>query len=127
MKKERIPKVGEVLPFFDDGKVSYMRLSMATVKEVLPFKKAPDYVKAAFKKESKEHGWIFGNTTDYFIGCDIPDYDKNEIWFARMKNGGWFSMDIQSSWQGGYLDVYSVLKRMLDREYERLQKCRNAI
>ncbi|MFR6305656.1 MAG: hypothetical protein ACLUNR_02360 [Bacilli bacterium] len=45
-----------------------------------------------------------GNT-DYFIGCYIPKYDNNLIWFARTKYGTWFSMDIQSNWQGGLLDV----------------------
>ena len=32
-------------------------------------------------------------------------YDDNLIWFARDTSGGWFSMDIQSDWQSGRLDV----------------------
>lgn len=106
-----------MIPFFDDGKVSYMRLSMAKVKEVLLFAEAPEYVRSAFKRESKAYGWIFGKTTDCFIGCDIPNYDENEIWFARTKGGEWFSLDIQSCWQGGLLDVDSELKKELDLSY----------
>lgn len=49
--------------------------------------------------------WLYAEETDYFIGCEIPKYDDNIIWFARTVDGGWFSMDIQSSWQGGRLDV----------------------
>ena len=32
-------------------------------------------------------------------------YHKYNLWFARTKDGGWYSLDIQSSWQGGRLDV----------------------
>lgn len=49
--------------------------------------------------------WLYAEDTDYFIECEIPEYDDNPIWFARMIDGGWFSMDIQSSWQSGELDV----------------------
>lgn len=49
--------------------------------------------------------WLYAEETDFFVECEIPGYDKNTIWFARTIDGGWFSMDIQSSWQSGTLDI----------------------
>ena len=36
---------------------------------------------------------------------DTTGYDENIIWFVRTVQGGWFSIDVQSSWQYGSLDV----------------------
>ncbi len=52
-----------------------------------------------------EYDWIFDQDTDYFVECSIPKYDEYTIWFARTIDNGWFSMDIQNSWQGGRLEV----------------------
>ena len=100
-----IPKVNQTCMFFDDGKISYSRMYQATVKQVKVYDDAPDKVKKAFERESKAHDWIWNKTTDYIIACDIKDYDNNLIWFARTVDGGWFSMDVDKSWQGGRLDV----------------------
>ena len=48
---------------------------------------------------------MYAEETDYFIGCAIPEYDDHIIWFVREKNGTWFSLNVQSWWQGGFLDV----------------------
>jgi hypothetical protein len=58
-----------------------------------------------WQKDVIEHDWLMSKLTDYLIECSIPEYDDNNIWFARTTEGGWFSMDIQSGWQGGVLDV----------------------
>ena len=108
-----IPKVNQTCMFFDDGKISYSRMYQATVKQVMVYDDAPDKVKKAFERESKAHDWIWNNTTDYIIACDIKDYDKNLIWFARTVDGGWFSMDVDKSWQGGRLDVDGELEDYL--------------
>ena len=108
-----IPKVNQTCMFFDDGKISYSRMYQATVKQVMVYDDAPDKVKKAFERESKAHYWIWNNTTDYIIACDIKDYDKNLIWFARTVDGGWFSMDVDKSWQGGRLDVDGELEDYL--------------
>ena len=110
---KRVPKIGEDVPFFDDGKVCCSRLYKAIIKDVALYAYAPDYVKQAFKNNSDVCSWIWNGTTDYFIGCVIEEYDENEIWFARTKEGGWFSLDIQSDWQGGVLDVDGELKKIL--------------
>ena len=108
-----IPKVNQTCMFFDDGKISYSRMYQATVKQVMVYDDAPDKVKKAFERESKAHDWIWNKTTDYIIACDIKDYDKNLIWFARTVDGGWFSMDVDKSWQGGRLDIDGKLEDYL--------------
>ena len=108
-----IPKVNQTCMFFDDGKISYSRMYQATVKQVMVYDDAPDKVKKAFERESKTHDWIWNNTTDYIIACDIKDYDNNLIWFARTVDGGWFSMDVDKSWQGGRLDIDGKLEDYL--------------
>jgi hypothetical protein len=37
---------------------------------------------------------------------------------VRTKEGGWFSMDIQSDWQGCELDVDGSLLEEMERNYE---------
>lgn len=53
----------------------------------------------------EDYDRIFANETPYFIKISIPTYDDNDLYCVQMKDGGWFSLDIQSSWQGGVLDV----------------------
>lgn len=108
-----IPKVNQTCMFFDDGKISYSRMYQATVKQVMVYDDAPDKVKKAFERESKTHDWIWNKTTDYIIACDIKDYDKNLIWFARTVDDGWFSMDVDKAWQGGRLDIDGKLEDYL--------------
>ena len=139
--KARVPQVGEKLHFFDDGKVGDSRHYMAVVTHVL----TPEQAKCIFvvdatsfseyhsidfeenkslslldvhAEEVKSCDWIFAEQTDYFIACSIPEFDNHIIWFVRKKDGGWFSMDIQSDWQGGYLDVDGeCYQRMVDEGY----------
>ena len=49
--------------------------------------------------------WVFADETPYFIKISIPTYDENDLYCVSMKHGGWFSLDIQSGWQGGILDI----------------------
>ena len=139
--KARVPQVGEKLHFFDDGKVGDSRHYMAVVTHVL----TPEQAKCVFvvdatsfsewhsidfeenkslslldvhAEEVKCCDWMFADQTDYFIACSIPEFDNHIIWFVRKKDGGWFSMDIQSDWQGGYLDVDGeCYQRMVDEGY----------
>ena len=65
--------------------------------------------------------WLYAEETDFFVECEIPGYDENTIWFVRTVQGGWFSMDVQSSWQSGSLDVdgsiYKEVKKWFEEEY----------
>lgn len=138
----RVPQVGEKLHFFDDGKVSDCRHYMAVVTHVL----TPEQAKLVFVDtrtvcenhclelddnkrlslldihavEVKCCDWLYADQTDYFIACSIPEFDDHIIWFVRTKDShqSWFSMDIQSSWQAGYLDVDGErYQRMVDEGY----------
>ena len=108
----RIPKIGEKLHFFDDGKLQNNRHYIAECVKILTPEEAKNYKLSTgdslynqWKYEYKEFKEFYKHSTDYFIGCYIPRYDNHLIWFARTKYGTWFSMDIQSNWHGGLLDV----------------------
>ena len=69
----------------------------------------PDYVPS-----KPGDPWLYSRNTDYFIECSIPDYDENTIWFVRTVKGTWFSLDIDSCWQAGILDVNGELTKNLE-------------
>ena len=87
-----IPKKRQIYNFFDDGKCSPSRLYKAYIKKVIPFNKADIHLKIHLVNSALNCSWIWNGDTDYFIGCYIPEYDDNLIWFARTKYGTWFSM-----------------------------------
>ena len=118
-----VPEVGKEYLFFDDGKTSPSRIFKAKVLRVIPYSEEvyvdkyyydlgsliPTSIQDVHKEEVEECDWIYTSETDYFVECSIPKYDDNTIWFARTKDGGWFSMNIQSSWQSGRLDVDGLI------------------
>ena len=67
------------------------------------------------QKESCD--WVYADETPYFVKISIPTYDDNDLYCAYMKHGGWFSLDIQSSWQGGVLDVDNKKWNYIIEEY----------
>ena len=72
-----------------------------------------------WQSEIERYDWIIAKDTDYIVEASIPEYDDNLIYFVRTKDGGWFSMNIQSDWQGGRLDIDGKLYESL-LEYENL-------
>ena len=127
-KLARIPKVGEKLHFFDDGKSGDSRHYFAIVTHILTSEQAKRiYIDSSafcelnnFEKdenlksitlvdihfyEVNNCDWLYAPETDYFVGCAIPEFDDHILWFVRTKDGYWFSMNVQSCWQGGFLDV----------------------
>ena len=62
--------------------------------------------------------WLYAEETDYFVECSIPQYDENTVWFVRTVDGGWFSMDVQTSWMSGELmPVEFDFERYLSENY----------
>lgn len=129
---DRIPVVGKKYHFFDDGKLHIQRHYIAIVLRVVPFDEAKDIVVKEFDynlvedgkpveeclvdqciidtwhRERDNHDWLYPSSdyeTDYFIEISVPEYDDYNLWAVRTKSGYFFTMDIQSSWQGGVLDV----------------------
>jgi hypothetical protein len=116
-----IPEIGKYYHFWDDGKTSPSRHYIARVERIVPVTESidikiqymdpyleelvPESLWNIWNSEKTETDWVFSPKTDVFLEVSCPKYDKNNLWFARTKEGGWYSMNIQSSWQGGRLDV----------------------
>ena len=118
-----LPIVGKHYHFWDDGKTSTSRHYICRCERIITPEEAKsvmievpnEYVDDVMDtislydhwhdNEMPECDWLYAEETDYFIECSCPKYDKNNLWFVRTKDGGWFSMDIQSWWQSGRLDV----------------------
>lgn len=157
MKEIPLPIIGQQYHFFDDGKISYSRHSMATVLDIITPTQAKlvlinkyhwDENDSSIQKliplydiwreeidahrqginftvhngSSTKPGapWLYAEDTDYFIKCSIPEYDDEDIWFVRMTNGGWFSMNTVKSWMTGELDVTGELYESLEETYKDL-------
>lgn len=130
-----IPQIGKTYKFYDDGKASREYDAIVTKivskddaktimfkayldedNELLTYYDNELDNECTFEKslysiwqdEVKNTDWLFAEDTDYFVECSIPDYDEYPIWFAGTKSGGWFSIDIQSDWQGGLLEVDNI-------------------
>lgn len=146
-----LPKVGYTYKFYDDGKITPSRQYDATVLRIISKEEAKtimfplyccedsDYEVTTivyedetaisekslydiWKEEAKHYDWLYATDTDYFIECSIPKYDKYPIWFIKTQDGGWFSMDIQNSWQSGRLDVDNSLTEELKEWINQYEK-----
>jgi len=134
-KNKNIPEIGKQYHFFDDGKISPSRHFIATVEEIIPIEESKNMILktiiGTFTDETKftemslydiwsfevmGHPWLYAPETDYIIKCSIPVYDEEPIYFIRTRDGGWFSIDITSSWQAGRLDIDGKLFESL-KEY----------
>ena len=116
-----VPQVGQIYHFFDDGKMSKNRHYKAECLEVITSEEAKkvllefsvdgssDIQKVSlyniWKDNVKKYDRMYAEKTDYFVRCRVPEFDENDLWFVRTINNRWFSMDIQSCWQTGLLDV----------------------
>lgn len=137
-----IPQVGKTYKFYDSGKVKESRQYDATVLRVITKEESKkvmfplyydDYdgkphtygmgrnsgreisLHDIWKDTIGNDDWLYAADTDYLIECDIPVYDDNHIWFVRERRGGWYSIDIQSDWQSGELDVTNKLTEELNK------------
>ena len=133
--KQDLPIVGQQYHFFDDGKIHHGRHYIATVLRIVPFNEAKDIIVKEFdwnlydlcndeclvdqcildtwEREKQSAHWLYAPETDYFVELSVPEYDINNLWAVRTKHGEWFTMDIQSTWQSGKLDVDGSLYKHL--------------
>lgn len=122
---KQIPNIGEFYHFWDDGKTSPSRHYICKCERIITPEEAKsiivtvpewDYDKnenifneiplyEQWKIEVLNCDWLYAKDTDYFVECSCPKYDEDNLWFVRTKDGGWFSMNVQNSWQGGRLDI----------------------
>jgi hypothetical protein len=112
-----IPELNKEYHIFDDGKIRPNRHYTCKIVEIIPFNECKDNKLIKFyKKYVKEHYWLFSKETDYFIK-GISSFDKNPLYFARTKDGGWFSMDYPNEWMGAELDIDGSLYKILVKDY----------
>ena len=110
-----IPEIGKEYHFFDDGKTSLSRHYICKCEKVITPKEVKTIIfdfddseitlYDIWKDESFKCDFLFAKDTDYFVEVSCPNYDENNLWAVRTKDGGWFTLDVQSSWQGGRVDV----------------------
>lgn len=134
-EKENLPVVGKEYHFFDDGKIRESRHYIAVVQEIIPIEDTNKIIISTPRDYNEEINqnvfinmslldiwideklscdWLYAPVTDYILKASIPEYDKDPIYFARTKDGGWFSMDTTNWWQGGRLDIDGKLYEQLE-------------
>lgn len=114
-QNNNIPEIGKEYHFFDDGKTSVSRHYICRCERIITPEEAKKItfdlddgeitLYDIWKDESLKCGFLFAKDTDFFVEVSCPIYDDNNLWAVRTKDGGWFTLDMQSSWQGGRLDV----------------------
>lgn len=110
-----IPEIGKEYHFFDDGKKSHSRHYICKCKRVITPEEANGIIfdlddgkttlYDIWKDESSKCDFLFAKETDVFVEVSCQNYDENNLWAVRTKDGGWFTLDVQSSWQGGRIDM----------------------
>ena len=125
MEKQEVPKVGEYYHFWDDGKTGPSRHYICKIENIIKIKDAknilvnvPEYnitthenvfcdvtLYDRWQYQVKEYDWLYSTDTDYIIEISCPNYDENNLYAVRTKDGGWFTIDVHSWWQSGRLDV----------------------
>lgn len=109
----RIPKIGEKLHFFDDGKLQNNRHYIAECVKILTPEEAKNYKLSTgdslynqWKYEYEEFKEFYKHSTDYFIGCIIPNYFDSIVWFVRSYyDNNWVMLDICDDLICGILDT----------------------
>ena len=137
--ENNIPEVGKFYHFWDGGKQSISRHYICKCERIITpeeaknikvevshwdFESKSEYKEIMslyerWKKEVYECDWLYSDDTDYFIECSCPKYDDNNIWFVRTKYDGWFSINIQSCWQAGRLDIDESIFNSIIEELEK--------
>lgn len=116
----RIPKIGEKLHFFDNGKLQNNRHYIAECVKILIPEEAKNYKLSTgdslynqWKYEYKEFKEFYKHSTDYFIGCIIPNYFDSIVWFVRSYyDDNWIILDIYDDLICGILDTdYELYKK----------------
>ncbi len=112
-KQQELPKVGEIYPCYDDGKIRENRRHMVKIEHIVKFDERDEYLDDLWQMEIKyweedEDVEFKGNkpTTDYFVlGTIVTDKEYNALFhdtvFTRSKQNEWFCL----LGNGGLLDM----------------------
>ena len=118
MNEEKMKELecGKEYHFFDDGKTSPSRHYICRCERIITPEEAKSIIfdiddignmtlYDIWVNQSRNVDWLFAEHTDFFAEISCPNYDENNLWAVRTKDGGWFTLDIQSYWQGGRIDI----------------------
>ena len=107
---DRVPKVGEKLYAYDDGKIRISReFEVEVVKVIRPWRWGHKNRKM-WKEEVETCYWLYAPKTDRVIVA--RDLDGGAHYFVRCHDGSWFSC-IES---GARLDVTGELYRSVHQD-----------
>ena len=108
--RTNFPVIGHTYHMFVNGVATLSRHQLALCTEIIPYKTfKKTYVKMydEWKRRSVDEPWLYNDTTDLVVKCLVyPDYnpnDKEEFFFARDTDNGWFSFT--NLCRDGSLDV----------------------
>ena len=115
-------EIGKFYHFWDDGKSSISRHYMCKCDGIITIEESKELLFESYywskennvsvaltlydiwTKNKEQCPWLYAGDTPYFIVCSCPKYDDHNLYFAKTKDGTWFSMDVQTWWQSGLLD-----------------------
>lgn len=117
-----IPEVGKTYDCFDDGKLSKSRHYQVEIEELIPFNEAKGDVQDWQRSEANQCHWLYAKESDYIVkakpvgeGGDLAfSENKEEHYFVRTKDGGWFSLGFWA----GRLDIDGTLMEAMQQRYE---------
>ena len=135
-KEMPIPEVGKKYHFFDDGKCRISRMYIAEVKRIWTYDEIKDlglelpnfgdlanelFFPKKFAEVLNDNietcPWLYAEEQPIIIELSVPKYDENTLYAVRTKDGGWFTIDIESSWQSGRLDVDGSMYKAIKDAY----------
>lgn len=110
--QENIPVVGKQYNHYDDGKIRPSRHSVVKVTKVIPYNEVNDKLKILISSEQEECDWLYAPKTDFVVFADTINQNdpltKEQI-YIRTKNNGWFSINHETYFDCGRLDIDHTL------------------
>lgn len=111
---ENLPTHGKSYFCYDDGKIRVSRQYLCVITAIIPFNNISKEEKEGWEEAVKENEHLFASETDYLLKAIVQNDVIEEQYFARTKQGGWFSFSIPLSWNvGSLLDVDGNLTKSL--------------
>lgn len=126
-------EIGKFYHFWDDGKSSIGRHYICKCEGIITVEESKELLFESYywneeddvsvaltlydiwTKNKEQCPWLYAGDTPYFIVCSCPKYDNHLLYFAKTKDGTWFSMNVQTWWQSGLLDHEErKLKRIIE-------------
>lgn len=112
ISQNNIPTVGKQYNHYDDGKIRPSRHSVVKVTKVIPYNEVNDKLKILISSEQEECDWLYAPKTDFVVFADTINQDNSltkEQIYIRTKDNGWFSIDNETYFDSGRLDIDHTL------------------